>query len=65
MSIYLNCIIVKVINESEKVIFINGDKILWLILGVSYVKRKNMRLMIDEFVIWNCIVLDDMLCKVF
>lgn len=65
MSIYLNCIIVKVINESEKVIFINDDKILWLILGVSYVKRKNMRLMIDEFVIWNCIVLDDMLCKVF
>lgn len=65
LSIYLNCTIVKVINESEKATPINDDKTSRLILGASHAKRKNMRLMIDEFAIWNRTVSDDTLCKVF
>lgn len=65
LSIYLNCTIVKVINESEKATPLDDDKASRLILGASHAKRKNMRLMIDEFAIWNRTVSDDTLCKAF
>lgn len=65
LRIYFNCILVKVVNKSKRVMFLEDNKLLRFILGVSYVKKNYMKLMVDEFVIWNYIVLDDLLCKVF
>lgn len=65
LRIYLNCTIVKVVNKSAKAEPLEDDKASRLILGASHAKKKNMKLMVDEFAIWNSTLSDDTLCKVF
>lgn len=65
LRIYFNCTVVKVVNKSQKATPLEDDKASRLILGASHAKKKNMKLMVDEFAIWNRTLPDDILCKVF
>ncbi|XP_022795623.1 uncharacterized protein LOC111334195 isoform X1 [Stylophora pistillata] len=65
LRIYFNCSLVKVVNKSEEAMPLEDDKASRQILGASHAKKKNTKLMVDEFAIWNHTVSDDLLCRVF
>lgn len=65
LKIYVNCTIVQTVNESEKAALVEDHKASRLILGASHAMKKNTKLMVDEFAIWDRSLPDDMLCKMF
>ena len=65
LIIYFNCTVVKVVDSSEDAEYGENEKASRLILGASHAIKKNMKLAVDEFAIWNRIIGDDTLCKVF
>ena len=65
LRIYFNCTLAKVVNKSKKATPLKDNKPSRLTLGASHAKKNHMKLMVDEFAIWNHTVSDDLLCKVF
>lgn len=65
LRIYFNCTLAKVVNKSKKATPLEDNKPSRLTLGASHAKKNHMKLMVDEFAIWNHTVSDDLLCKVF
>ena len=65
LRIYVNCTIAQVNNKSEDAEPVADDKASRLILGASHALKKNIKLMVDEFAIWDRPLPDDTLCEVF
>ncbi|XP_068688561.1 uncharacterized protein [Montipora foliosa] len=63
LKISVNCSIVQVVNSSEKAVE-DHKKASRLILGASHAMKKNMKLMVDEFAIWDRPISGDTLCKI-
>ena len=65
LKIYVNCSLAQVVNNSEPAVAIQDNRASRLILGASHATKKNMKLMVDEFAIWDRPLSDDILCSVF
>lgn len=65
LKIYVNCSLAQVVNNSEPAEPVQDDRASRLILGASHATKKNIKLMVDEFAIWDRPLSDNILCKVF
>lgn len=62
LSIYVNCSLAQFINQSGAVEPKKDDKASRLILGASHAMKKNIKLLVDEFAIWDRPISDRTLC---
>lgn len=65
LKVYVNCTMVQVVNKSEEAEPVEDSKVSRLILGASHAMKKNIKLMVDEFAIWDRPLSDNTLCLLY
>lgn len=65
LQIFVNCSLAQVFNTSEPGEPVEHDKPSRLILGASQGLKKNIKLLVDEFAIWDRLLSNVTLCELF